>query len=63
MKILIEKGRIESKPSKDKSSYSLSDTNITDSELHIPTIMVAWLVETSSFKVARVDNLKLGFTD
>ena len=42
-------GRIENKPSKDKSSYFLSDNNITDSEPHIPTIMATPLVETSSF--------------
>ena len=42
-------GRIENKPSKDKSSYFLSDNNITDSEPHIPTIAATLLVETSSF--------------
>ena len=42
-------GRIENKPSKDKSSYFLSENNITDSEPHIPTIMATPLVETSSF--------------
>ena len=30
--------RIENKRSKDKSSYFLSNNNITDSEPHIPTI-------------------------
>ena len=49
LKILIEMGRIENKPSKDKSSYFLSENNITDSEPHIPTIMATPLVETSSF--------------
>ena len=49
LKILSEMGRIENKPSKDKSSYFLSDHNITDSEPHIPTIMTTRLVETSSF--------------
>ena len=49
LKILIEMGRIENKPSKDKSSYFLSDNNITDSEPHIPTIAATPLVETSSF--------------
>ena len=38
LKILIELGRIENKPSKGKSFYFLSDNNITDSELHISTI-------------------------
>ena len=47
LKILIEMGRIENKPSKDKSSYFLSDNNIT--EPHIPTIAATPLVETSSF--------------
>ena len=42
-------GRIENKPSKDKSSYFLSDNCITDSEPHISTIMATPLVETSSF--------------
>ena len=42
-------GRIENKPSKDKSSCFLSDNNITDLEPHIPTIMTTPLVETSSF--------------
>ena len=49
LKILSEMGRIENKPSKDKSSYFLSDNNITDSEPHIPTIMATPLVETSWF--------------
>ena len=49
LKILIEMGRIKNKPSKDKSSYFLSENNITDSEPHIPTIMATPLVETSSF--------------
>ena len=49
LKILIEMGRIENKPSKDKSFYFLSDNNITDSESHIPTIAANPLVETSSF--------------
>ena len=49
LKILIEMGRIENKPSKNKSSCFLSDNNITDSEPHIPTIMATQLVETSSF--------------
>ena len=49
LKILIEMGRIENKPSKTKSSCFLSDNNITDSEPHIPTIMATQLVETSSF--------------
>ena len=40
--------RIENKLSKDKSSYLLSDNNITDSDSHIPTIMANLLVETSS---------------
>ena len=42
-------GRIENKPSKDKSSYFLSDSGITDSEPRISTIMATPLVETSSF--------------
>ena len=42
-------GRIENKPSKDKSSYFLSYSNITDSEPHTPPIMATRLVETSSF--------------
>ena len=42
-------GRIENKPSKDKSSYFLSENNITDSEPHIPKIMATPLVEASSF--------------
>ena len=49
LKILSEMGRIENKPSKDKSSYFLSDNGITDSEPHISTIMATPLVETSSF--------------
>ena len=49
LKILIEMGRIENKPSKDKSSYFLSDNNITDSEPHIPTVTATPLVETNSF--------------
>ena len=49
LKILIEMGRIENKPSKDKSSYFLSENNITDSEPHIPKIMATPLVEASSF--------------
>ena len=49
LKILIEIGRIINKPSKDDSSYFLCKNNITDSELHIPTIMATPLVETSSF--------------
>ena len=47
LKILIEMGRIKNKPSKDKSSYFLSENNIADSEPHIPT-MATPLVETSS---------------
>ena len=47
LKILIEMGRIENKPSKDKSSYFLSDNNITDSGPHIPTIVATPLVETA----------------
>ena len=42
-------GRIENKSSKDKSSYFLSDNDITDSEHYISTIMATPLVETSSF--------------
>ena len=42
-------GRIKNKPSKDKSSYFLSENNKTDSEPYIPTIMTISLVETSSF--------------
>ena len=49
LKILIEMGRIKNKPSKDKSSYFLSENNKTDSEPYIPTIMTISLVETSSF--------------
>ena len=49
LKILIEMGRIENKPSKDKSSYILSENNIADSEPPIPTIMDTPLVEASSF--------------
>ena len=49
LKILIEMGRIENKPSKDKSSCFLSDNNMTDSEPHIPTVAATPLVETSSF--------------
>ena len=49
LKILIEMGRIENKPSKDVSSYFLSENNITDPEPHIPTIMATPLVEASSF--------------
>ena len=49
LKILIEMGRIKNKLSKDKSSYFLSENNITDSEPHIPTIMATPLIETSSF--------------
>ena len=49
LKILIEMGRIKNKPSKDKSSYFLSENNITDSEPPIPTIMATPLVEASSF--------------
>ena len=49
LKILIEMVRIENKASKDKSSYFLSDNNITDSEPHIPTVAATPLVETSSF--------------
>ena len=48
LKILSEIGRIENKPSKDKSSYFLSDNNSTDSEPHFPTITATLLVETSS---------------
>ena len=42
-------GRMENKPSKDKSSYFVTDNNIADSEPHIPTVMATPLVETSSF--------------
>ena len=42
-------GRTENKPLKDKSSYFLSENNITDSEPHIPKIMATPLVEASSF--------------
>ena len=42
-------GRIENKPSKDKSSYFLSENSITDSEPHTPTITATPLVEASSF--------------
>ena len=49
LKTLFKMERIEIKPSKDKSSYFLSDNNITDFEPHIPTIMATPLVETSSF--------------
>ena len=48
LKILSGMRRIENKPWKDKSSYFLSDNNITDSEPHIPTIMATLLVKTSS---------------
>ena len=48
-KMLIEMGRTENKPSKDESSYFLSENNITDSKPHIPTIMATPLVEASSF--------------
>ena len=48
LKILIEMGRIENKPSKDKSSDFLSENNITDSEPHISTIIATLLVEASS---------------
>ena len=40
-------GRIENKPSKDKSSYFLSDNNITDSEPHIPTVAATPLAGTN----------------
>ena len=40
-------GRIENKPSKDKSSYFLSDNNITDSEPHIPTVAATPLAATN----------------
>ena len=43
--MLIEMGRIENKLSKDKSSYFLSDNNITESETHIATIMATPLVQ------------------
>ena len=42
-------GRMENKPSKDKSSYFVTDNNIADSTPHIPTVMATPLVETSSF--------------
>ena len=42
-------GKIKNKPSKDKSSYFLSENNTADSEPHIPTIMATLLVETSLF--------------
>ena len=42
LKKLIEMGRIENKPSKDKISYFL-----TDFEPHIPTIMTTPVVESS----------------
>ena len=38
LEILIELGRTVYKPSRDESSYFLSDSNIADSEPHIPTI-------------------------
>ena len=46
--------RIENKPSKDKTSYFL-----TDFEPHIPTIMTTPVVETSSFN----DILSASFED
>ena len=49
LEILIEMGRTVYKPSRDESSYFLSDSNITDSEPHIPTITATPLVATSSF--------------
>ena len=49
LKTLSKMGRIENKPSKDKSSYFLSDNNIIVSESHLPTIMATRLVETRSF--------------
>ena len=49
LKILSEMGRIENKPLKDKSSYFLSDNNITDSQPLIATIMDTQQVHTSSF--------------
>ena len=49
LKILIAMERIKNKPSKDKSSYFLSENNIIDSEHSIPTIMATPLVEASSF--------------
>ena len=39
LEVLSEMGRIENKPSKDKSFYFLIDKNIIDSQLHISTIM------------------------
>ena len=49
LKILSEIGRMENKPSEDKSYYFLSDNNTVDSEPHIPRIMATRLAETSSF--------------
>ena len=45
----VEMGRIENKSSKDKSSYFLSDNNMTDFKPYIPTIFTTPLVEKSSF--------------
>ena len=42
-------GKIETKPSKDKSSYFLIDNNVIDSQPHIPTIIAIPLVQTNSF--------------
>ena len=49
LEILIELGRTVYKPSRDESSYFLSDSNIADSEPHIPTITATPLAATSSF--------------
>ena len=42
-------GRIENKPSKDTSTYFVSENNITGSEPYIPTIMATPLAEATSF--------------
>ena len=62
LKILIEMGRIKNKPSKDKSSYFLSENNITDSEPYIPTIMATPLVEATSFPTLHPLALKTKLT-
>ena len=49
LKILSEMGRIENKPSKDKSSYFITDNSITDPQPKMPMIMATPLVEKSSF--------------
>ena len=44
-------GRIENKPSKDKSFYFLSDNNKLYSEPRMPTIMAIPLVKTRSLPI------------